>query len=67
MEEEVVFYGGEEGEEVFFELEADEFFGAHVAHCFWAAGVLLVPGVGDGLSEEVDPSAVSHREYEGGP
>ena len=55
---EVIFYGREEGEEVFFELQADEFFGAHVAHCFRAAGILLVPGVVDGLGEEVDPSPV---------
>lgn len=65
-EVEVVFCGGEEGEEVFFELEADEFFGAHVAHCYGAGGVEGVPGVGDGLREEVDPAAVGGGEGEGG-
>jgi len=46
---EVVLHGREEGEEVLFELKADEFFGAHVAHCSWAGGVEGVPGVGHGL------------------
>ena len=44
---EVVFYGGEEGKEILFELEADELFGAHVAHCFGSGGVVLIPGVED--------------------
>ncbi len=66
-EVEVVFRAGEEGEEVFFELEADEFFGAEVAHCSGAGGVEGVPGVGYGLGEEVDPAAVGGGEGEGGP
>lgn len=61
----VVFGAGEEGEEVFFELEADEFFGAHVAQCSWAGGVEGVPGVGDGLREEIDPAAVGGGECQG--
>ena len=48
LQVEMVFDGGEEGEEVFFELKTDELFRAHVAHCFGPAGVLLVPGVLDG-------------------
>ena len=57
-EVEVVFHGGEESEKVLFELEADKFFGAHVAHCSWAGGVEWIPGVGDGLREEVYPAAI---------
>lgn len=58
----VVFDRGEEGEEVLFKLETDEFFRAHVAQGFRPAGVALVPGRGDGLSEEVDPASVSRGE-----
>lgn len=65
-EVEVVFCGGEEGEEVFFELEADEFFGAHVAHCSGAGRVERIPGVDYGLGEEVYPAAVGSGEGEGG-
>lgn len=64
-EVEMVFCGGEEGEEVLFELEADELFGAHVAHCAWAGRVEGIPGVGDGLGEEVDPAAIGGGEGEG--
>ena len=45
----MVFHRGEESEDVFFELQSDEFFRTHVAHCAWARGVGFVPGVGDGL------------------
>ncbi len=41
----MVFCGREEGEEILFELEADEFFGAHETHCSWAGRVVFVPGV----------------------
>ena len=54
----MAFYGGDEGEKIFFELETDEFFRADVAHCFGALGVVFVPGVVDGLGDEVDPAAV---------
>lgn len=63
---EVVFHRGEEGEEVFFELQPDEFFGAHVAHRAGARGVGFIPGFGDGGCEEVDPAAIGGREGEGG-
>lgn len=56
----VAFYGGDEGEEVFFELEADEFFGADIAHCLGPSGICLVPGIIDRLSDKIDPSAVSN-------
>lgn len=55
---EVVFYGGEEGQEILFELEADEFFGAHVAHCFGSGGVVLVPGVVHRGAHKVYPTPV---------
>ena len=57
-EVDVVFDRGEEGENVFFELEADEFFGTHIAHCAWAGRVRFIPCVGDGLREKVDPATV---------
>lgn len=62
----MVFNRGEEGEDVFFELQSDEFFRAHVAHCTRPRGVSFVPGVGDGLREEVNPAAVGGGECEGG-
>ena len=58
VEVEVVLHRGKEREEVFFELQADEFFGAHVAHCAGVGGVSFVPGFGDGGCEKVDPAAV---------
>ena len=58
---EVVFYGGEEGQEVLFELEADEFFGAHVAHGFGSEGIVLVPGVVDRGAHKVYPTSVCRR------
>lgn len=58
----MVFDRGEEGEEVLFELKPDKFLRTHVAQCSGAAGIGLVPGCGDGLSEEVDPASVSCRE-----
>jgi hypothetical protein len=60
----VTFYGRDEGEEVFFELEADEFFGADVAHGLGPSGICVIPGIIDGLSDEIDPSAVSNGESE---
>ena len=45
----LVFGGGEEGEEVLFELEADEFFRADVGVVFGVGWVCVVPGVVDGL------------------
>ena len=63
---EVVFNSGEKGEEVFFKLQAYKFFGAHIAKTFGAGGVVLIPGVGDGLGEKVDPAAIGGREGEGG-
>ena len=62
----VVFHGREEGEKVFFELEADEFFGTHVTESFGTGGIALVPGVRDCLSEEVDPATVGGGEGKGG-
>ena len=47
-EVELVLGRGEKGKEVFFELEANEFFGTHVTHGPWASGIELVPGVVDG-------------------
>ena len=58
---EMVFYGGEEGEEILFELKADEFFGAHVAHGDGPGGVVVVPGVVDGGAQKVDPTPVCRR------
>ena len=43
----VILYRGEEGQDVLFELEADEFFRTHVAHRFGSGRVILVPGVVD--------------------
>jgi len=60
----VAFYGGDEGEEVFFELEADEFFGADVAHGFGPSRIRFIPGIIDGLSDKIDPSAVGNGESE---
>ena len=54
----VAFYSGNEGEEVLFELETDEFFGSDVAHCFGAVGVIFVPGVVYGLGYEIYPAAI---------
>ena len=48
LEVELVFRCREKGEEVFFELETNEFLGAHVAHSPWAGRIELVPGVVDG-------------------
>lgn len=56
----VAFYGGDEGEKVFFELETDEFFGPDVAHCFGATGIGLVPGIVYSLRYEVYPAAVGY-------
>ena len=47
VEVELILRCGEEGEEVFFELETNEFLGAHVAHSLWAGGVGFVPSVVD--------------------
>ena len=60
-EVEVVFYGGEEGQEILFKLEADEFFRAHVAHRFGPGGVAFVPGVVDGGAQKVYPAPVGRR------
>jgi hypothetical protein len=60
----VAFYGGDEGEEVFFELEADEFFGADVAHGLRPSRIRFIPGIVDRLSDEIDPSAVGNGEGE---
>ena len=62
----VVFHRGEEGQDVFFELQSDEFFRTHVAHCTRARGISFVPSVGDGLRKEVNPAAVGGGECEGG-
>ena len=48
LEVELVFGCGEKGEQVFFELETNEFLGAHVAHSPWAGGIKFVPSVVDG-------------------
>ena len=48
LEVELVFGCREKGEEVFFELETNEFFGAHIAHSSWAGGIEFVPSVVDG-------------------
>lgn len=58
LEVEAAFDGGEEGEEILFELEADELFATGVAHGFWSARVGFVPGFVHGLRDEVDPAAV---------
>lgn len=54
----VVFDCSEEGEEVFFELQANELFRTEVAVGLGAGGMLRVPSLGDGLREEVDPAAI---------
>ena len=66
VEVEVVFHRGEECEKVFFKLQPDEFFRAHVAQCAGTGGVGFVPGFGDGGGKKVDPAAISWREGEGG-
>ena len=48
LEVELVFDCGEKGEEVFFELESNEFLGTHVAHSPRSGGIELVPSVVDG-------------------
>lgn len=58
---EVVFYGGEEGQEILFELEADEFFGAHVAQSFGSGRVIFVPCVVDGGAQKVYPTPICCR------
>jgi hypothetical protein len=60
----MAFHSGDEGEEVFFELKADEFFRADVAHCLRPSRICLVPGVIYGLSDEVDPSSIGHGKGE---
>ena len=62
----MIFYRSQEGEDILFELQADEFFGTHVAHGTRTRGVRFVPGVGDGLRQEVDPAAVGGGESERG-
>lgn len=57
----MVFDGGDEGQEILFELKADEFFGTHVAHCFGSGGVVVVPGVVDGGAQKVDPASICRR------
>lgn len=54
----MVFDCSKEGEEVFFELQADEFFRTEVAVGFGPGRMLGVPSLGDGLREEVDPAAI---------
>lgn len=61
---EMMFYAGEESEDVFLELEANEFFGAHVTMCVRPTGILWVPRIINGLSEEVDPPTVCSRQGE---
>ena len=61
----MVFYGSEESEEIFFELEADEFFGAHVGERGGTRRVTRVPGGGDCLRQEVNPPAIGRRERKG--
>ena len=55
----VVFNGGKEGEEILFELEADEFFRAEIAMGARPGWMFFVPGLSDSLCEEVDPATVS--------
>ena len=55
---EVVFNGGEEGKEILFKLKANEFLGAHVAHCFGSIRVVLVPGVKDDGAQKVYPTSI---------
>lgn len=62
----MVFDCSEEGEEVFFELQANEFFRTEVAVGFGAGRMLGVPCLGDGLREEVNPAAVGSREGKSG-
>ena len=57
----MVFYGGEEGQEILFELEADKFFRAHIAHRFGSGGVTFVPGVMDGGGQKVYPTPICCR------
>lgn len=64
FEVDVVFDRGEEGEEVFFELQPDEFLRAHVPERSGSTRVGLVPGGGDGLCEKVNPASVGRREGE---
>lgn len=46
-EVEVILGRGKKGEEVFFELEANELLGTHVTHGPWAGGIEFVPSVVD--------------------
>ena len=61
----MVFHAREECEKVLFELETDEFFGAHIAHGAWARRVGRVPGVDNVLGQKIDPASVSSRKGEG--
>lgn len=62
----MIFHGGEQSEDVFLELEADELLRPHVAHCPRSGGVGFVPGVDNGLGQKVNPAAVGGREGKGG-
>lgn len=61
----VIFCGGEQRKEVFFELEADEFFGPEVAMGFRAGRMFFIPGLVNRLSEEIDPPSISCRQGQG--
>ena len=55
----MVLYGGEECQEILFELETDELFGAHVTHCFGSGRIVIVPGFVDDGAQEVYPPPIS--------
>ena len=61
----VEFSSSKKGEKVFFELESDKLFGAEISVGAWARWMLFVPGLIDGLCEEVDPASVSRRKGKG--
>jgi len=58
----VAFDCRDEGEEVFLELETDELFRSDIAHCLGPSWIRIVPGIVDGLSDEVDPSSICNGE-----
>jgi len=55
----VALHGRDQGEEVFFELQADELLAPDVPQGLWTSRVGLVPGIIHGLGYEVYPAAVS--------